>query len=241
MMAFVSALLTRTETAPPTAAPPSLPATAPASAWAPRSPLYLPVVFWLRLALTVTSPSLPRSGVSPSLVASFCTSTVDSLRLTLTATPAAMALLPSARDMAIPVPRVRKFPSLLESTLIPPAALILPLTLVLTLCLEMVRPTAAATWTLLFWSLPFTPMSLSLAPSASVLASLRSSFALDVSVLSLTLWVLRTLVERDASELALSPSFFSSSVLSLFASSFLLMLSAVLFFFSLSLSSSFLL
>ena len=77
------------------------------------------------------------------------TRVLASLRFTLTATPIATELVFCASDTAAPVPSVRKLPSLLAITCAPPAALILPCTFVLALCLLTVRPTAAATCT--FW------------------------------------------------------------------------------------------
>ena len=74
-------------------------------------------------------------------------SALASLRFTLTATPMAMELELVARDMAAPVPSVRKSPWLMATMFAPLAAWMLPATWVLAMCLLTVTPTAAATCT----------------------------------------------------------------------------------------------
>ena len=148
-VALVSALLTRTETAPEMQALPPLPATEPAIACAAISPANRPLVFCARSAAIVTSP-LTVLSVSSLLSASYPRIWPDALvlawfLLTLTATPMATELVFCARDTARPVPSVRKLPSLAERIFAPPAVRIVPSKVVVAICLLMVTPTAAAT------------------------------------------------------------------------------------------------
>ena len=143
MITFVFALLASTAIAPPTDALLPLPLTAPASACAASWPRKSPFMFCVSVAESSTSPF---DSTLPPLI-----STIASLLLTLTATPAAMELALFASEMEAPVPSVRKLPSLTAVACAPPSALSSPETSVLALWLETVRPTAAATCSLLPW------------------------------------------------------------------------------------------
>ncbi len=129
MVTLLSALLTSTENAPSTGALPPWPMTAPASDCAASFPAKSPSKFCVKSASNVTSPTT-------STVVPVATFTFASLRLTLTATPAAMELLLFAVEMAAPVPSVLKLPSFfaVRRTSAPSATeLILPLSSVVAL------------------------------------------------------------------------------------------------------------
>ena len=130
--------LTTTLTAPAREILESAPATDPARDWAASLPRKSPSMFWVSLLVTVTS-SVP--------VRSPFTFTPEVLLFTLTATPKAMEFAFFARLMAAPVPMVLKLPVFSAVAEMPFPALMPPIS-VWALWLAMVRPTAAATCTL---------------------------------------------------------------------------------------------
>ena len=121
------------------------PLTAPARAWAARSPLYAPSIFWVRSDSSCTSPRVvPDFSVFLAVILPE-TRVMASLPSTLMATAAAMELAFLAWLIAMPVPRVLKLPWLvLKIRTFAPETL--PATVVVALWLVIFRPTAAATW-----------------------------------------------------------------------------------------------
>ena len=176
-LTWASPLLVSTLTAPPSDMAESLPATEPETAWVASLPAKSPDRFWVSLATAFTSPSFAETR-SPS------TLTLAVFLLTLTATPRAMELAFSAKDMAAPVPWVWKLPAFSATALMSPAASMAPTFASISWPVRF-TPTAAATCTLLPVLLPGSRRD----EASSVLFLASSRPSLVPSPPAFSLWV----------------------------------------------------